>query len=158
MFLLSPMSLSLNANMFFLLAAASLAVAACRLGEKGRGRSLATWFAGRMRLGLASLVRPSSQSILVLGIAGAVGFMIARQVKPKLFQALGQVSGKLICGVSLAVVSGVLICVGPALRHNAALGAGWTLSTNNELNCLLGNNPFTPHYKPGTWEKSRTFR
>jgi len=37
----------------------------------------------------------------------------------------------------------------PIMRHNAALGAGWVLSTNNEMNVLLGNNPYTPHYK--TW-------
>jgi hypothetical protein len=35
----------------------------------------------------------------------------------------------------------------PVLVHDARAGAGWTLSTNNERNFVLGNNPFTPDYK-----------
>jgi 4-amino-4-deoxy-L-arabinose transferase-like glycosyltransferase len=37
----------------------------------------------------------------------------------------------------------------PVLWHNASHGAGMTLSTNNERNFFLGNNPYTPDYK--TW-------
>jgi 4-amino-4-deoxy-L-arabinose transferase-like glycosyltransferase len=39
------------------------------------------------------------------------------------------------------------VWVAPVMYHNARLGAGWTLSTNNEWNFLLGNNPYTPNYK-----------
>jgi hypothetical protein len=31
--------------------------------------------------------------------------------------------------------------------HDARSGAGWTVSTNNERNLFLGNNPYTPDYK-----------
>ena len=33
------------------------------------------------------------------------------------------------------------------MAHNAAFGAGWVVSTNNERNFFLGNNPYTPIYK-----------
>ncbi len=35
----------------------------------------------------------------------------------------------------------------PVLRFNEARGGGWVLSTNNERNFFLGNNPYTPDYK-----------
>src|SRR5438876_5885799 len=37
--------------------------------------------------------------------------------------------------------------IGPAMQHKAARGAGGTISTNNEGNTWLGNNPYTPNYK-----------
>jgi hypothetical protein len=46
------------------------------------------------------------------------------------------------CTVAVAL-AGLL----PVLVHDARAGAGWTLSTNNERNLFLGNNPFTPDYK-----------
>jgi hypothetical protein len=64
------------------------------------------------------------------------------------FQFLSLASGgwlllkSLMTGVDL--YSGQLL---PALIHNHSHGGGWTLSTNNERNFFLGNNPFTPNYK-----------
>lgn len=44
----------------------------------------------------------------------------------------------------------------PVMFHNAAHGQGFTLSTNNEWNLLVGNNPYTPDYKTGHFGQ-RTF-
>jgi 4-amino-4-deoxy-L-arabinose transferase-like glycosyltransferase len=35
----------------------------------------------------------------------------------------------------------------PVIVHNVRCGAGWTVSTNNERNFFVGNNPYTHHYK-----------
>jgi hypothetical protein len=151
MVLLSPRSFSMNVTQFFLLGFASLAIAACRAGGKNPLRIAATWFAAGCCLGGAVLTRPSAQSILAVGAAGIVGYFIARRIRPSLFAtaASGRLLWQSACGAWLAVAAGVLVCVAPVLGHNASLGAGWVLSVNNELNCLLGNNPYTPHYK--TW-------
>jgi hypothetical protein len=37
----------------------------------------------------------------------------------------------------------------PTLQHNHARQGGWVLSTNNERNFFLGNNPYTHPYKTG---------
>ena len=52
----------------------------------------------------------------------------------------------LVLGAVLAT-SVSLVLVVPVLAHDAHAGAGWTLSTNNERNLFLGNNPYTPDYK-----------
>jgi hypothetical protein len=100
-------------------------------------------------LGLAVLTRPATQSVLVLGVAVGAAFFLVRQVKPGFLAAVDCPSWKSARGAGLAVLAGVFLCILPVLRHNMALGAGWVLSTNNEWNCLLGNNPYTPCYK--TW-------
>ena len=43
------------------------------------------------------------------------------------------------------VVSAAMVL--PVQAHNRAAGAGFTISTNNERNFFLGNNPYTPNYK-----------
>jgi hypothetical protein len=48
-------------------------------------------------------------------------------------------------GAVLAVVAAGLVV--PVCMHNARAGAGFTISTNNERNLFLGNNPYTPDYK-----------
>jgi 4-amino-4-deoxy-L-arabinose transferase-like glycosyltransferase len=52
----------------------------------------------------------------------------------------------LVLGAALATCS-ALAFVLPAQAHDARAGAGWTISTNNERNLFLGNNPYTPDYK-----------
>ena len=41
------------------------------------------------------------------------------------------------------------LCLAPTALYNARHGGGWTLSTNNERNFFIGNNPHTPWYKTG---------
>ena len=53
---------------------------------------------------------------------------------------------RLAAGATAAALVG-LACVLPACAHDARSGAGWTVSTNNERNFFLGNNPYTPDYK-----------
>jgi hypothetical protein len=53
---------------------------------------------------------------------------------------------RLAAGAAAAALVG-LACVLPACAHDARSGAGWTVSTNNERNFFLGNNPYTPDYK-----------
>jgi hypothetical protein len=149
MILQSPWSYSQNTTAFFLLAFSILVIAACRRDETSSWRRLAASFASGCSLGVAILTRPSTQSVFVLGTAGCVGFLILRQIKPSLFPTTSQISWKIVCSAGLTFVLGVLGCIAPVLRHNASLDAGWVLSVNNELNCLLGNNPYTPHYN--TW-------
>jgi hypothetical protein len=48
---------------------------------------------------------------------------------------------------ALVAATAWALLVGPVVAHNAAAGAGWTVSTNNERNFFLGNNPYTPDYK-----------
>ena len=42
---------------------------------------------------------------------------------------------------------GLLAILAPTIQFNARTGGGYTLSTNNERNFFLGNNPYTPWYK-----------
>jgi 4-amino-4-deoxy-L-arabinose transferase-like glycosyltransferase len=87
-------------------------------------------------LGLGCLTRPSMTSVApVLAIAAWVA--VRRGHSP----ALPTAAGALLAACAAVVV------VMPAAAHNARAGAGWTLSTNNERNLFLGNNPYTPDYK-----------
>jgi hypothetical protein len=161
MVLLCGWSYADNVTMFFLLAFAILAIAAGRHGrdcpnfrisENGTVpfSAPALWFACGCALAMAILTRPAVQSVLALGAAGCFGLLIVRRFRPTFLASLGEASWKSVGAAALAFAPGVLCCTAPVLWHNASGGAGWVLSTNNEMNCLLGNNPFTPNYK--TWQ------
>lgn len=101
-------------------------------------------------LGVACLVRPSTVSVVPILV---VAWAVARR-------GTGAEALALVCVPDAPRARGVLRALGPAcaaaialacllpvLAHDAHAGAGWTLSTNNERNLFLGNNPFTPDYK-----------
>ncbi len=84
-------------------------------------------------LGVGVLTRPS-MAVVALVIAGAV-----------ILQREAPLRRRLTCLLTAAVVAAALVT--PVLAHNARLGAGTVVSTNNERNFFLGNNRFTPDYK-----------
>ncbi len=150
MILLSAWSYTSNVALFCVLVFSSLAIVACRSCLKNKFLSLGAWLMSGCALGFAMLTRPSSQTILAFGIVCWIGFMIVRWLRPQLVRFAEHVSWKMIWGSGLVFLLGVLGCVAPVLRHNASLNAGWALCTKNEMNYLVGNNPYTPHYK--TWQ------
>lgn len=86
--------------------------------------------------GLGCLTRPSMVSLApVLFVA----WLLAMRAAPRAFAPLVR-SGALAAAIACAFVA-------PVVLHNARAGAGYTISTNNERNFFLGNNPFTPDYK-----------
>jgi 4-amino-4-deoxy-L-arabinose transferase-like glycosyltransferase len=101
-----------------------------------RRRRLVDFALAGAALGLGCLTRPSMMSVTPVLAVGAL-FMVRRSRQPAL---------ALAAGASLAVLAALVVVV-PAVAHNARAGAGWTLSTNNERNLFLGNNPYTPDYK-----------
>jgi hypothetical protein len=101
--------------------------------------------------GLGCLVRPSMLSLfpvfvgawlLVRGSGAFLGWRL---------QSSAVKSGGCLrqgtAGSMMALVVGCAVVVVPVMRLNASHGAGWVLSTNNERNFFLGNNPYTPLYK-----------
>ena len=89
-----------------------------------------------LALGLGCLTRPSMTSLaLVLFVAWLLELRATKSTR-----------ASLALGGAVAVVLAAAV-VAPVLAHNRALGAGLTLSTNNERNVFLGNNPYTPDYK-----------
>jgi 4-amino-4-deoxy-L-arabinose transferase-like glycosyltransferase len=87
-------------------------------------------------LGVGCLTRPSMGSVApVLAFAWVLSF-----------RAQPLARRRLLAGAALttAIAMG---CVVPAQLHDQLAGAGWTVSTNNERNFFLGNNPYTPDYK-----------
>jgi 4-amino-4-deoxy-L-arabinose transferase-like glycosyltransferase len=118
------------------LAALCLAAVAYFGMRAARERRLAHFVATALALGLGILTRPSMAS--VAPVVGAA-WVIAAYREPSSRRALA-------AGVTAAAVVG-LACVLPACAHDARSGAGWTVSTNNERNFFLGNNPYTPDYK-----------
>ena len=101
------------------------------------------WYFGLagLALGWGSLTRPSLQSLaLVLLIL----LMLVLWRSPSV-TSTGRI--RWILSGSLAFVLGAVGCMVPVMHYNASHGAGWTISTNNERNLFLGNNPYTPYYK-----------
>jgi hypothetical protein len=133
----------------FLLGFACLAIVAWRTRHKGAFAPLATWFAAGCSLRLATLSRPSSQSVFALCLAALAALPLIGYVKPRLLHPTWLVSWRNTAAWALTCVVGVLVCVIPVAHHNASAGAGWVISTNNEQNLFLGNNPYTPNYT--TW-------
>jgi 4-amino-4-deoxy-L-arabinose transferase-like glycosyltransferase len=90
--------------------------------------------------GLGCLTRPSMLSVLpVLALLAAKHVLDANDHarKPSRRAALGL--------AIFAVAAGT--CIGSIMAHNHAHQAGMVISTNNERNFFLGNNPYTPNYK-----------
>jgi 4-amino-4-deoxy-L-arabinose transferase-like glycosyltransferase len=99
-----------------------------------RERALLLYLLTGAALGLGCLTRPSMFS--VAPVVGAGWWILARRSGRRTAAA----------GAALAAFA-CLVTLVPTLAHNAGAGAGWTLSTNNERNLFLGNNPYTPDYK-----------
>ncbi|MGB2755661.1 MAG: glycosyltransferase family 39 protein [Phycisphaerae bacterium] len=100
-------------------------------------RTCATWeflLAGAS-LGMGVLVRPSVASVVVaLGAAALV--IIVRG--PRRWQVLIKSVAGAACAAAVVL---------PTVYHNYVSGGGPVVSTNNERNFFLGNNPYTPDYK-----------
>lgn len=94
-----------------------------------------------LALGWGSLTRPSMQSI------GLVLLILLILVLWRSPSVASTDRFRWILPGSFAFVLGTVGCVLPVMYYNASHGAGWTVSTNNERNLFLGNNPYTPHYK-----------
>ena len=118
------------------LAALCLAATAYFALRAARAPGPLPFLATGLALGLGCLTRPSM--ISVVPVVGAAWTLAARKT-PALRRSLA------IGAASAACI--VLVCVAPVCAHNARVGSGWTISTNNERNLFLGNNPYTPDYK-----------
>ena len=94
-------------------------------------------------LGLGVLTRPSLLSVTPVLFVALVA-VVAQRYRARDMAALRRVG----VGAALFMVT-VIGLVLPVMAHNHGVGAGWVVSTNNERNFFLGNNPYTPHYK--TW-------
>jgi hypothetical protein len=112
---------------------AALAYFGLRCAREPRAASFA---AAGAALGFGCLTRPSMASVLPV-VAVALWIVARRGGSPPLRYGVGALLG----------LSAALVLVTPALAHDARAGAGWTLSTNNERNFFLGNNPYTPDWK-----------
>ncbi len=118
------------------LAALCLAAIAYFAMRAAREPRLAYFATAGLALGAGILTRPSMVSVSPVVVAA---WAVAAYREPRARRALR--SGAVAAGcVALA-------CILPVCAHDARAGAGWTVSTNNERNLFLGNNPFTPDYK-----------
>jgi len=92
-------------------------------------------------LGWGSLARPSMMSVGgVLGVLWVL--LLGRSLRLGATERI-----RILSTGAVAFLLAAIVCVLPAMRHNASHGEGWTISINNEKNFFLGNNPYTPHYK-----------
>jgi 4-amino-4-deoxy-L-arabinose transferase-like glycosyltransferase len=118
------------------LAALCLAAVAWLGWRAARQGRLVLFAATGAALGLGCLTRPSMVSVAPVLAVGSVLAARRRQMPLRSLVGGAAVAG----GVGLAVLV-------PVQAHDASAGAGWVLSTNNERNLFLGNNPYTPDYK-----------
>ncbi|HXN32329.1 MAG TPA: glycosyltransferase family 39 protein, partial [Polyangiaceae bacterium] len=101
-----------------------------------RERRIALFVATGAALGVGCLTRPSMASVApILGVAWG---LTAHRHRASL---------RGLCAGAILAACTTLVFVLPAQAHDLRAGAGWTMSTNNERNLLLGNNPYTPDYK-----------
>jgi 4-amino-4-deoxy-L-arabinose transferase-like glycosyltransferase len=104
-------------------------------------RERASWLyaSAGLAFGVGVLTRPS-----MVSVAPVFLFLWGREIwrERRSVAAMGRlvVLGALFAFPAAAVIT-------PVVLHNAARGAGLTVSTNNERNFFLGNNPYTPSYK-----------
>lgn len=122
------------------LAALSLAaIALCGIGWL-KTQSVRWLLSLGVCLGIGCLARPSMMSVVL--VSACCPFVLAMMTSgvwwKRILNACGQ--SLLLCAVTGAVVA-------PTILHNARTGGGYSLSTNNERNFFLGNNPHTPWYK-----------
>jgi 4-amino-4-deoxy-L-arabinose transferase-like glycosyltransferase len=127
------------------LAASLVTSSMCLMLTAYRNRSLLPWTMGSLLLGYATITRPATIVISVVAI-------LAVLVTWKRFRLP---HGTTIAAV-LALVVGQAIGIVPVVLHNHEHGQGYSISTNNEWNLLVGNNPYTPDYKTGHFGQ-RTF-
>ena len=88
---------------------------------------------------IGCLTRPSMLSVApVLLVLWALRMRhMKREGAPRL-RLVGSAAAFLVVAAAMVL---------PVQAHNRAAGAGFTISTNNERNFFLGNNPYTPNYK-----------
>jgi hypothetical protein len=113
--------------------------------------AMRTWRTGRVSegacagvaWGVGCVTRPSMLSIVpvLLSLGAAVWWRRRANFGAPRGQ-LQRVAVAALVGVALAAA-----ILTPVALHNLRYGAGATLSTNNEANFFVGNNPYTPHYK-----------
>jgi hypothetical protein len=133
--MLSGFSYTMNVVEFAILCSTCLALRAWRDRDARRWFSLGGWLLSGICLGFAVLTRPSTASV-VLVPAAWIGFLFVR------------ISATRALAAGAAFLIGVAGCLGPVLKRQHDLGAGWCIATANDA-VFYGNNPFTPHYK--TW-------
>ncbi|MES2765929.1 MAG: hypothetical protein V4642_08680, partial [Bacteroidota bacterium] len=90
-------------------------------------------------LGFSCLLRPSTFSVIGILLVTGIFFLFKNRVFLSRFKSW--IFGAI---VGIAIIAVMIL---PVMKYNAQYNAGWTISTNNELNFLFGNNPYTPHYK-----------
>jgi hypothetical protein len=115
-------------------------VAVAWLGpHANRERRNATFALNGFALGVGCLTRPSKAS--VAPVVATLWLVAAYRDRARRASF-----ARLLAGSAVAALV-TLATVAPVLVHDARAGAGWTISTNNERNLFLGNNPYTPDYK-----------
>lgn len=118
-----------------------------RASSEGR---LALYAGAGFAYGLGCLTRPSMLSVLPV-----LAVLVAKHVLEASDHTRRPWRGAAL-GLSIfAVAAGT--CIGPVMAHNHAHQAGMVISTNNERNFFLGNNPYTPDYKTSQLAQ-RSFR
>ena len=147
--MISGWCFSENVTMFALLCCVCFALLGLRTLDESRWWSLLAWFSSGCCMGLAIVTRPSAFSVFFAAIGAWIGFLALRQFRLNLAGAAARVPAGLVLGAGVVFSLAVLCCIAPAVAHHVSMNEGWVISTNNELNVLLGNNPYTPHYK--TW-------
>jgi hypothetical protein len=119
---------------------AGVAYFAFRAQRTGRWLDFAA--AGAL-LGCGALTRPS---MISAGLVAAAAVLIILWHGGRGDYAAPTARLRLAAGAILSTVVALAVVM-PVMAHNARAGAGWTISTNNERNLFLGNNPYTPDYK-----------
>jgi 4-amino-4-deoxy-L-arabinose transferase-like glycosyltransferase len=102
------------------------------------------WVSAGICLGFGILNRPST--FMFLGVLPLAFLWLLRRGSPTTAPTASTGRLRLFVGLLLSFCAAAAVAA-PAVCHNANQGAGWTVSTNNERNLLLGNCPHTPHYK-----------
>ena len=100
--MLSGMSYTMNVTMFGLLCGTCFAILGWRVMEKHAAGSLAAWFASGGCFGFATLVRASSASVVLAGVAAWLLWFVLRCFKPSLAGAAARVSPLLILSMAAA--------------------------------------------------------
>lgn len=127
------------------LTAALFAASICLAIVAYKNERLSYWTLACILMSMSVITRPATLLVSFLA-AGALLVIWKRhsRIRARVGLALMVLT---ICHVAVML---------PVMSHNASQGQGYTLSTNNEWNLLVGNNPFTPDYKTGHFGQ-RTF-
>lgn len=103
-----------------------------------RRKSLSLWTVMSALLAFAVLVRPA-----ILAVSVTVVLFLTWAAWKKQITGISAVRAVLV----LCLMHAIFML--PVMHHNANQAQGFTVSTNNEWNLLVGNNPYTPNYKTG---------